>query len=272
MGGLFSERSGVINIALEGMMLVAFVRGAAVAAKTGSPVEGRLLGVGAGSPRGIYGFGVITFRADQIVGGTAINMLAAGVTPFVCKVLYDSTSSTPALPIDSRFQWSPMFWAWAVVFATHGLIENHASGLWVRFAGEHPAALDSAGIRVNRIRWTGVLVSGALAGMGGATLSVFLSSSFSRNMTAGRGFMALAALIFGKWRPMPAAIACLLFGFTDALQIRLQGVVLWGRIRYRSVHPDSALCGDGLIARRRRGEITRTQSPWATLWCLNVEA
>ena len=93
---------------------------------------------------------------------------------------------------------------------------------------EHPEALDAAGVRVNRVRWIAVLISGALAGMGGASLSIFLSSSFSRNMTAGRGFMALAALIFGKWKPLPTALACLLFGFADAVQIRLQGVALWG--------------------------------------------
>src|SRR5207244_11284118 len=103
-------------------------------------------------------------------------------------------------------------------------------GLRLSFAGEHPAALDAAGIRVNRVRWLAVLASGALAGIGGATLSIYLSSSFSRNMTAGRGFMALAALIFGKWRPVQTALACLLFGFFEAVQVRLQlqGITLWG--------------------------------------------
>ena len=100
--------------------------------------------------------------------------------------------------------------------------------MWLSFAGEHPSALDAAGVRVNRVRWAAVLVSGALAGMGGASLSVFLSSSFSRDMTAGRGYMALAALIFGKWKPIPAAAACLLFGFAEASQIRLPGFALWG--------------------------------------------
>ena len=103
-----------------------------------------------------------------------------------------------------------------------------AAGLRLTFAGEHPVALEAAGIRINRVRWLAVLLSGALAGMGGAALSVCLSSSFSRNMTAGRGFMALAALIFGKWKPVPTALACLLFGFSEAVQIRLQGVSLWG--------------------------------------------
>jgi ABC-type uncharacterized transport system permease subunit len=229
MGGLFSERSGVINIALEGLMLVGAFAAAAVASHTGSPFEGALAGAGAGVVlAALYAFSVITLRADQIVAGTAINMLAAGATPFLCKILYDSSSSTPSLPLASRFQWSPMLWAWIAVGFTQVVIRYTPVGLWIRFAGEHPEALDAAGVRVNRIRWLGVLVSGALAGLGGATLSVFLASSFSRNMTAGRGFMALAALIFGKWKPIPAAIACLLFGFTDALQTRLQGVVLWG--------------------------------------------
>jgi simple sugar transport system permease protein len=101
-------------------------------------------------------------------------------------------------------------------------------GLWLSFAGENPEALDAAGVRVNRIRWLAVLLSGAMAGLGGATLSILLSSSFARNMTAGRGFMALAALIFGKWKPVQTALACLLFGFTEAAQLRLQGLTLWG--------------------------------------------
>jgi ABC-type uncharacterized transport system permease subunit len=229
MGGLFSERSGVINIALEGLMLAGAFGAAAVAAHTGSPVEGAFAGVLAGvGLAAVFGFSVITLRSNQIVGGTAINMLAAGVTPFACKLLYDSSGSTPALPLASRFQWGPMLWAWIVVGLSAWILRQTPFGLWLRFAGEHPEALDAAGVRVNRIRWTGVLISGALAGLGGATLSVFLSSSFSRNMTAGRGYMALAALIFGKWKPVPTALACLLFGFTDALQITLQGVVLWG--------------------------------------------
>ena len=179
LGGLMCERAGVINIALEGMMLIGAFAGGAVAATTHSPWIGSLGAMLAGMLlAAIYGLFVIRLRADQIVAGTAVNMLAAG--------------------------------------------------LWLRFAGEHPEALDSAGIRVNRVRWAGVLASGCLAGLGGASLSIFLASSFSRNMTAGRGFMALAALIFGKWRPIPTAAACLLFGLADAMQIRLQGVVLWG--------------------------------------------
>jgi ABC-type uncharacterized transport system permease subunit len=229
MGGLVSERSGVINIALEGMMLVGAFGAAAIALQTGSPEVGALAGAGAGVLlAAIYGVSVITLRANQIVAGAAINMLAAGITPFLCKILYDSAGSSPSLPLESRFHWAPMGLVWVIVFGVACIIRYTPFGLWIRFAGENPQALDSAGVRVNRIRWIAVLVSGALAGLGGASLSIFLSSSFSRNMTAGRGYMALAALIFGRWQPIPAAIACLLFGFADAIQTRLQGVVLWG--------------------------------------------
>jgi simple sugar transport system permease protein len=175
-----------------------------------------------------YAFFVIELRSDQIVAGTAMNMLAAGLTPFLAKALYGSSASTPSLPLDLRFQFEPMIAVWFCIFLVWIWLKVTPSGLWVCFAGEHPKALDSAGIGVKAIRWVAVLFSGCLAGLGGASLSIFLASSFSRNMTAGRGFMALAALIFGKWKPIPTALACLLFGFSDALQIRLQGVVLWG--------------------------------------------
>jgi len=228
LGGMFSERSGVINIALEGMMLLGAF-GAAVATLVGhSPWLGSICGMAAGlSLAAVYGLFVIRWRADQIVAGTAINMLAMGLTPFLCKILYDVTGSTPAIPINERFQTAPLYLSWALVVICFLWMKFTPAALWVGFAGEHPEALDAAGIPVNRVRWLAVLVSGALAGMGGATLSIFLSSSFSRNMTAGRGFMALAALIFGKWKPLPTALACLLFGFADAVQIRLQGVAVW---------------------------------------------
>ncbi len=225
LGGMFAERSGVINIALEGMMLIGAF-GAAVGTLVGhSPWFGAAAGMMAGiALAAIYGLFVIRLRADQIVAGTAINMLAMGLTPFLCKILYDVTGSTPAIPIGERFRSAPLYLSWVLVVACWLWMRYTPTGLWVSFAGENPEALDAAGVRVHRVRWIAVLVSGALAGMGGATLSIFLSSSFSRNMTAGRGFMALAALIFGKWKPIPTALACLLFGFSDAVQIRLQGV------------------------------------------------
>ncbi len=179
----------------------------------------------------LYGLCVIRLRANQIVTGMAINMLAFGLTPFMCKVLYDATGSTPQIPAADRFKIAPVYLAWLLVLACFLWLKLlQRQGLWLSFAGEHPEALASAGVRVNRVRWSAVLLSGAFAGAGGATLSIFLSSSFSRNMTAGRGFIALAALIFGKWKPIPTAAACLLFGFAEAAQIRLQGVKLWNDV------------------------------------------
>jgi simple sugar transport system permease protein len=229
LGGMFSERSGVINIALEGLMLIGAFGAAVGTYMSHSPWLGSAAGMGAGVLlAALYGLFVIGFRANQIVAGTAINMLALGLTPFLCKVLYDVTGQTPAIPAAERFQSAPLYLGWIMVGLCWLWLKHTRGGLWVSFAGEHPEALDAAGIRVNRIRWAAVIVSGALAGMGGASLSIFLASSFSRNMTAGRGFMALAALIFGKWKPVPTALACLLFGFAEAVQIRLQGVSLWG--------------------------------------------
>jgi simple sugar transport system permease protein len=229
LGGMFCERAGVINISLEGLMLIGAWAAAVGTLVTHSPWLGSGLGMAAGIVlAAIYGLFVIRLRANQIVAGMAINMLAFGLTPFLCKILYDVTGSTPAIPITDRFQSAPTYFAWLVVALAFVTMKYTPAGLWLSFAGEHPEALDAAGVRVNRVRWAAVLVSGALAGLGGAALSVFLSSSFSRSMTAGRGFMALAALIFGKWHPIRAALACLLFGFAEAVQIRLQGVVLWG--------------------------------------------
>ena len=229
LGGMFSERSGVINIALEGLMLIGAFGAAVGTYMSHSPWLGSAAGMGAGVLlAALYGLFVIRFRANQIVAGTAINMLALGLTPFLCKILYDVTGQTPAIPVTERFQSAPLYLGWIMVALCWLWLKYTRGGLWVSFAGEHPEALDAAGIRVNRVRWAAVLVSGALAGMGGASLSVFLASSFSRNMTAGRGFLALAALIFGKWKPVPTALACLLFGFAEAVQIRLQGVSMWG--------------------------------------------
>jgi general nucleoside transport system permease protein len=229
MGGMFSERSGVINIALEGMMLMGSFGAAVGTYVTHSPWIGLACGMGAGmSIAAVYGLFVIRFRANQIVAGMAINMLALGLTPFFCKILFDVTGSTPTIPFNQQFHSAPLYLCWGLVVVCWFWMKYTPTGLWVNFAGENPEALDAAGVRVNRVRWLAMLASGVLSGMGGASLSVYLSSSFSRDMTAGRGYMALAALIFGKWRPVPAAMACLLFGFSEAVEIRLQGVSLWG--------------------------------------------
>jgi simple sugar transport system permease protein len=210
------------------MLMGAFV--AAVATlMSGSPWVGLLASSLAGMFFAlIYGGFAIRFRSNQIVAGTAMNMLAAGMTPFLNKLLYDSTGSSPSLAMEARFQSAPVWIALGATVFCFLCLNYTRFGVWLGVAGEHPQALDTAGVRVNRIRWYAVALSGVLAGLGGASLSIFLSSGFSRGMTAGRGFMALAALIFGKWKPVPTAIACLLFGFADAVQIRLQGVPVFG--------------------------------------------
>jgi simple sugar transport system permease protein len=225
LGGLICETAGVVNIALEGMMLVGAWGAAVGTLSTHSPMLGLMLGmVMASLTAALYGVCVLHLRANQIVAGMAINMLALGLTPVLCKILYDVTGSTPAIPLNQRFQNGPVLAAYALVFVVWFVRARTRFGLRLVFAGENPEALETAGPQVIRIRWIAVLVSGAFAGMAGASLSIYLSSFFSRNMTAGRGFIALAALIFGKWRPIPTATACLLFAFAEAAQIRLQGM------------------------------------------------
>jgi simple sugar transport system permease protein len=225
LGGLFSERSGIINIALEGKMLAGAFTAAAVTTLTQSPFLGFLCGGLAGMfMSAIYGLFVINFKSNQIVTGTAITILAAGCVPFIAQLLFQNTGSTPEIPMDNRFIHGPIIAAWVIIGLTWVWFKYTPYGMWHKFAGEHPDALQTSGIDVIKTRWSGILLSGFLAGLGGATLSICLSSSYTRNMTAGRGYMALAALIVGGWKPIAAAFACLAFGFFDALGITLQGI------------------------------------------------
>jgi len=229
LGGCLSERSGVVNISLEGKMLVGAFWAASVGAWTHNPELALVAGALAGAAIGaLYAFFVVFLSANQIVVGTAINFFAMGLCPFFSRIFFGSTGSTPMLPLESRFTIFPLWLAWGLVVVVSLFFKKTRGGLIVAFAGEKPNALDAAGLSVAKTRWASVVAAGFLAGLGGASLSVYLSSGFSRNMTAGRGFMALAALILGKWRPFPAALACVFFGLTEALQIQLQGVVLWG--------------------------------------------
>lgn len=233
MGGLLSERSGVIHIALEGKMLFAAMVSAAVAsvwtfngAGGGAPWAGLGAGVLAGIVLGgLYGICVISFRANQIVAGTAINLFAFGITPFLCKAFFGVTSSTPMLNLNQRFVWEPLPLTIIILAFITFLYGKTRWGLRVQFAGEHPEAAESEGISVVALRWQCLILAGVLSGVGGAMLSTYLASGFSRSMTAGRGFMALACVIFGRWKPIPTIGACLLFGLFETLQIRMQGTV-----------------------------------------------
>src|SRR6516225_7644176 len=225
LGGLLSERSGVINIALEGLMLAGAFTSATVTHYVGSPWIGLLAGIAAGLLIAlIHGIACIHLDADQVVTGTAINILMLGVPTLLSGALFETTGSTPQLARASLIPNTPIIIAFGLVPVVWYLLYRTPFGLRLRAAGENPEAADTAGGSVIRIRYTGVILSGVLAGIGGAYLSIGQSSLFTRNMAAGRGFIALAALIFGKWRPVQTMLACLLFGFADALTIQMQGV------------------------------------------------
>jgi ABC-type uncharacterized transport system permease subunit len=239
LGGLFSERSGVVNIGLEGMMLTGAFFTVWGADRTGTWTLGLAIGIAAGGLMGLlHAFFSISLRADQIVGGTAINFLALGITTYLFVKLYGSEgtpsdlSTIPSVHLGflghgfigevfgrlNLLIWVAIvliFVVWIVVFKT-------PIGLRIRACGEHPRAADTVGINVYAVRYGAVVLSGMLAAAGGAFLSLGFNGSFTPNMTAGRGFIALAALIFGNWRPFGAAAACLLFGFASALGVALQ--------------------------------------------------
>lgn len=226
LGGLFSERSGVINIALEGMMLAGAFTAAAVTYAAGNPFVGLAAGMAAGTLiAAILAVACIRYKADQVVTGTAINILMLGLPAFLSGAFFLSSGSTPQIPKEQLIPRLPMLIAFALVPLSWYVLYKTPFGLRLRSVGENPEAADAAGVPVARMRYAGVLLSGVLAGIGGAYLSIGQSSLFTRNMTSGRGFIALAALIFGKWRPFQTLLACLLFGFTEAISIQMQGVV-----------------------------------------------
>lgn len=254
LAGLYSERAGIFDIGLEGKMLAgAFFAGAA-AAVTGSAWLGLLAGIAASvSFALVHGFASITNRGNQIVSGVAINFSAAGLTALLGQSWFSQGGRTPQLGSDQRF--GPIelpfaealsgipvigqiyaelisghnliaYFAFAMVPFTWWVLFRTRFGLRLRAVGENPAAVDTAGISVVWARYRAVIVCGILCGIAGAYLSIGLQAGFVKNMTAGRGFIALAALIFAKWRPVEAMWACLLFGFLSAVEIRYQGVEL----------------------------------------------
>ena len=227
LGGMFSERSGVINIALEGLMLSGAFTAAVVTYESGNPFFGFFCGMISGAVLAlVYAIACIKFEADQVVAGFAINILMLGLPALLSGAIYDSTGSTEQIAKENQlpeflglnvasylaFLLVPL--CWYVLYKT-------PFGLRLRAAGENPAAADAAGVSVIKLRYTAVVLSGVLAAAGGAYLSIGQSSLLTRGMTAGRGFIALAALILAKWKPIPVLLACLFFGFTEALTIPL---------------------------------------------------
>ncbi|MBC7397071.1 MAG: ABC transporter permease [Bdellovibrionales bacterium] len=229
LGGMWCERSGVIQLGLEGFILIGSFFGAVSTLYFSNPYLGLFIAGLSGMLLSVlFGISTLRFRANQVVAGTAINLFALGVPPFLSKIWYDSTGSTPPIPSESQFHVAPLYLMGIAVFISVVFYSYTRFGLRLRFAGEHPKALEAAGVSILIKRWQGVLIAGFLAGVAGGTLSIYLSSSFIRNMSAGRGYIALAAVILGKWKPIPTVLACLLFGLTEQMQIRLQGVILWG--------------------------------------------
>jgi ABC-type uncharacterized transport system permease subunit len=231
LGGMFSERSGVINIALEGLMLAGAFTGAVVTYEAGNPYVGLLAGMLAGAALAyIYAIACIKFQADQVVSGMAINFLMIGLPAVISGAIYDSSGSTPQIAKEhllpeffNRLSLASIL-AFLLVPLCWYVLYKTPFGLRLRATGENPAAADAAGVNVTRLRYIAVILSGVLAAAGGAYLSIGQSSLFTRNMTAGRGYIALAALILAKWRPWQALLACLFFGLMEALTIQIQGV------------------------------------------------
>jgi general nucleoside transport system permease protein len=256
MAGLLSERSGIVDIGLEGKMLAAAFAAAAVAAVTGSAWMALASGILVGTLMALlHGYACITQRGNQIVSGVAINLLASGLTVVLGSYWFQQGGQTPLLTDVGRFL--PLELPGAAGFAavpilgpiyryllsghnlivylallsvplTHWLVNGTRFGLRLRAVGENPQAVDTAGVSVAWLRYRAVLLCGVLTGIAGTYISIAENAGFSRDMTAGQGFIALAAMIFGKWRPYPALGACLLFGLLDAVAIRLQGLRIAG--------------------------------------------
>ena len=244
LGGMFSERSGVVNIALDGIMIFGAFAGAVVAFETANPWFGVIAAmIVGGLIAHIHGIASIRYQADQVVSGTAINLLAIGAPAVLANALYGSTSVTPNIPLILPVISIPIisdipyistlfgkysilvFFAFAMVPFSWFILYKTSFGLRLRAVGENPEAAATAGVNVYKMRYYAVWISGILAGLGGAFLSIAHGSSYVRNISAGRGFIALAALIFGRYNPKLTLLGCLMFGIADAFQIQVQGVI-----------------------------------------------
>lgn len=244
LGGVISENSGVINIGLEGMMTVGAFVGATVGYFTGNPWIAFLAGGLASTLLAlIHAIASITFGADQIVSGIAINFLGPGISLFLSRIFFDGATMTKPVvnkiprPLNGVFernsfldlifnQYSTVYLAFILVGITWFMLYKTKIGLRIRSVGEHPKAADTLGVNVYRVRYLSVMLSGFLAGLGGASMSLAVVSSFRPTLISGQGFIALAAMIFGNWKPQGAMWACLLFGAAQGFVIYLGGTTV----------------------------------------------
>ena len=229
LGGVMSEKSGVINIGLEGMMTFGAFSASWVAITTNNPWLGLLAGGLAGLLLSLFhAVASIKFKANQVVSGMAINFLGSGLAIFFCRVFFDGASMTPPIDLETKIpaifgQYATVYLAFIVTAIIWFTFNKTRFGLRLISAGEHPKAAGAAGINVSFYRYVGVLSSGFLAGVGGASLSIAIVSNFRPTLISGQGFIALAALIFGKWNPIGTLFACLFFGFSQALVVFIGG-------------------------------------------------
>ncbi|MFA6236333.1 MAG: ABC transporter permease [Bacteriovorax sp.] len=229
IGGVLSEKSGVINIGLEGMMTIGALMSSVVAIKTGSPWLGLLAGGFAGlSLATLHAVASIRYKANQVVSGMAINFLGSGFAIFLCRMIFEGTSMTPPLDLEKKIpsyfgQYATVYLAFIITAFVWFILTKSVFGLRLISVGEHPKSADAAGLSGSFYKSIGVLTSGFLAGMGGASLSIAIVSNFRPTLISGQGFIAIAALIFGKWRPVQTTLACLFFGFSQALVIFIGG-------------------------------------------------
>jgi ABC-type uncharacterized transport system permease subunit len=232
-GGALAERAGIVSLTLEGFMLGGAFGAVLGAHYAGSAWIGLVVGVCWGLMLGaVHAVASIRFKADQIVVGVAINLFAVGITRFFLQLAFGSSSNSPRVTGfgggggAAAFLVNPLVWLGLLVMPALAFVIGRTTfGLRVRAVGEHPQAAASVGVPVNRVRYVAVLASGALASLGGVYLALD-QHQFTDSMTAGRGFIALAAVIFGRWHPLRAGLACLLFAAAETLQIQLQGMQL----------------------------------------------
>ncbi|HEV3497542.1 MAG TPA: ABC transporter permease [Actinomycetes bacterium] len=229
LGGVFNERSGIVNIGIDGMMIFGTWFGAWGALQWG-PLAGLLTAVAAGvAVAALHALATVTFRVDHIVSGVAINILAIGLPRFLSIVAYDQGTQSPQVPQLPKFDVPGLGEMSLLVpltivlgVAAWFILTRTVLGLRLRSAGENPRAAETLGVRVKGMRWTGVLISGGFAGLAGGYLSIELVGLYREGMNQGRGFIALAALILGNWSPIGAALSCLLFAWTEALTVFLR--------------------------------------------------